>query len=319
MLLESPVPTVDETMQLVRAAQRGDSASFGLLFRIHRAGMLAVAYRILGPGPDAEDACQDAAITALGRIGELRDPAAVRPWLHAIVRNICLTILRSRRPVPVGVAGADLPASAADDPVASIERMAQRDWIWHGLQQLTSRTQAVAMLRYFSGTTSYEQIASLCGIPVGTVASRLSEARRQLAAILPTIQNTRHDDIDALTAERRAEASTILTAIPHDVALSQVDGRWAEDMTMRWPSGRISTGLASVFAVMRNNYDDGVTARLTGLVASPGITIWENAFVNPPEDPDHCPPGAIWLLREKDGVVREVRQMHAPRAEATTE
>ncbi|MEU7875963.1 sigma-70 family RNA polymerase sigma factor [Dactylosporangium sp. NPDC049140] len=319
MLIESRLPTVDETVQLVRAAQQGDSDSFALMFQIHYAGMLAVASRILGPGPDAEDACQDAAITALGRIGELRDPAAVRPWLHTIVRNICLSFLRSRRPVPVGVAGADLPASEADDPVASIERMAQRDWIWHGLQQLTPRSQTVALLRYFSDNNSYEQIASLCGIPVGTVGSRLNEARRQLAGILPSIQNKRHDDIDALTAERREEASTILTAIANDVALSQVEGRWADGMTMWWPSGRISTGLESLFAVMQNNYDDGVTARLTGLVAGPGITIWENAFVNPPDDPDHCPPGATWLLREKDGVVQEVRLIHARPAEATTE
>jgi RNA polymerase sigma factor (sigma-70 family) len=286
---------------------------------LNPAGMLAVAYRILGPGPDAEDACQDAVMTALGRIGELRDPAAVRSWLHTIVRNICLSVLRSRRAVPVGVAGADLPASAADDPVASIERAAQRDWIWHGLHQLTPRNQTVAMLRYFSDNNSYEQIASLCGIPVGTVASRLSEARRQLAGILPGIQNKRHDDIDALTAARREEANTILTAIPNDVALSQVEGRWAEDLTMWWPSGRISTGLESLFAVMRNNYEDGTTARLTGLVAGPGITIWENAFVNPPDDPDHCPPGATWLLREKGGVVQEVRLIHVRPAEKTTE
>jgi RNA polymerase sigma factor (sigma-70 family) len=309
MLLERATPTSDETVHLVRAAQQGDPDSFTLLFQIHYAGMLAVAYRIFGPGPDAEDACQDAAIAALGRIGELRDPTAVRPWLHAIVRNICLSVLRSRRPVPVGVAGEHLPASADGDPMASIERMAQRDWIWHGLQRLTPRTQTVALLRYFTENNSYEQIAALCGIPVGTVASRLSEARRQLAEILPIIDDERHGDMDVLAAERRVEAETILTAIANDVPLSRVEGRWADEMTMRWSSGRLSTGLKSVFEVMRSNYDDGITARLVGVVAGNGITIWENAFVNPPEDPDHCPPRATWLLREKDGLVREVRQV----------
>jgi RNA polymerase sigma factor (sigma-70 family) len=312
MLLERTTLTADEMAQLVRAAQLGDSDSFTLVFQFHYPGMLAVAYRILGPGPDAEDACQDAAVTALGRIGELRDPAAVRPWLHAIVRNTCLNLLRARRPVPIGVAGEDLPASPEDDPVASIERMAQRDWIWHGLRQLTPRTQAVAMLRYFSDNNSYGQIAALCGIPVGTVASRLSEARRQLAGILPNVQDLRHDDMDTLTAERRAEADTILTAIASNVPPSRVQHRWADDMTMWWAGGRVSTGLESLFEVMRCNYDDGVTARLTGVVACAGITIWENAFVNPPEDPEHCPPRATWLLREKDGVVHEVRQVHSP-------
>lgn len=312
MLLERRTPTADETVHLVRAAQQGDADCFTLLLQSHYAGMLAVATRILGPGPDAEDACQDAAITALGRIDDLRDPVAVRSWLHAIVRNICLSVMRSRRSVPVGVAGENLLASENDDPVASIERAAQRDWIWHGLQRLTPSTQAVAMLRYFTDNNSYEQIAALCGIPVGTVASRLSEARRQLADILPRSKDERHDDADALAAERREEAATILTAIASNVALRQVQGRWADDMTIWWPSGRVSTGLASLFDVMQNNYDDGVTARLTGLLACPGITVWENAFENPPEDPEHCPPGATWLLQEKDGVVRDVRLMHLP-------
>ncbi|MEU8074577.1 RNA polymerase sigma factor [Catellatospora citrea] len=310
ILLDPSSLTVDETTQLVRQAQQGDKESFTRVLRIHFVGMLVVAHRMLGRGPDAEDACQDAAIMALARIGELRDPAAVRSWLHTIVRNICFGVLRSRRPVPVGVAGESLPAPETDDPVASIERAAQRDWIWHGLQRLTPATQAVTMLRYFTDNNTYEQIATLCGIPVGTVASRLSEARRQLAGILPDIRDERHADIDALTAERRAEASTILTAIPNCVPMSQVSGRWADDLRMYWPSGRITMGLEPLFATMRANYDDGVTARLTGLVAGAGTTIWENAFVNPSHDPTHCPPQGTWLLGEKDGLIHEVRLIH---------
>jgi RNA polymerase sigma factor (sigma-70 family) len=284
------------------------------VFDLNYAGMLALAHQILGPSPDAEDACQDAAITALGRIGELRDPAAVRPWLHTIVRNNCRNILRARRPIPVGVAGEDLIASELDDPVACIERSALRDWIWHGLNQLSPAAQTVAMLRYFTQNNSYEQIAMLCGVPVGTVRSRLSEARRQLALVLPNTRDEKHHDAAALTVERREEATTIMSAIANRVPLSQVNGRWADDMTMWWPGGNRSTGLKSIFETLERDYDSGVVARLTGLVAGPGITIWENAFINPPEDPDHCPPGGTWLLREKKGLVREVRLLHTPRS-----
>jgi hypothetical protein len=52
---------------------------------------------------------------------------------------------------------------------------------------------------------------------------------------------------------------------------------------------------------------------ITGVVAGTAITIWENGFINPPEDPFHCPPGAIWLLRERGGMVTEVRFMRTPR------
>ncbi len=49
--------------------------------------MRAVAMSLLGYGPDAEDVVQDAALTALRRIGDVRDPAAVGAWLRAVVRN----------------------------------------------------------------------------------------------------------------------------------------------------------------------------------------------------------------------------------------
>ncbi len=303
----------DATTAIVRAAQEGDTVAAGLLLSRHYAGMLAVATRMLGSRPDAEDACQDSAITACARIGELRDPAAVRGWLHAIVRNKCRTMLCAREPVPVGVAGQGRLASELDDPGACIERSAQRDWIWHGMRQLTPAVQPVAMLRYFTEANSYEQIAALCGIPVGTVRSRLSEARRQLAAILPATLDAPHGDTAALVTERREEAIQILSTDSNGTRLSQVTGRWADDLVMYWPNGTRSTGLDLLSRALCSDYDDGVTYRLTGVKAGVGLTIWENEFVNPPEDPGHCPPAATWLLREKEGRISEVRLFHAPR------
>ncbi|MEU1589613.1 sigma-70 family RNA polymerase sigma factor [Micromonospora sp. NPDC005710] len=299
--------------QVIRAAQLGDPHSFRLLFELHYAGMLAVAHRILGAGPDAEDACQDAAITAFCRIGELRDPSAVRPWLHAIVRNNCRKLLRSHRPVPVGVAGENLLASERDDPAARIDRSAVRDWIWHGLHRLSPAAQTVALLRYFTENNSYEQIAELCGVPIGTVRSRLSEARRQLADVLPRLHEERHDETTSLQAERREEATTILSAVSNGAPMHKATARWAEDLTFYWPSGERTIGREPVFAAMRRDYDSGVAHQITGVVAGAGITIWENAFINPPEDPYHCPPGGTWLLREKKGLVCEVRLLHTPR------
>jgi DNA-directed RNA polymerase specialized sigma24 family protein len=149
-----PATSSDETEHIVRNAQKGCPHAFARLFTSYYAGMLAVASQILGPGPDAEDACQDAAITAFGRIGELRDPGAVRAW--------------------------------------------------HGLRQLSPAVQPVATLRYFTVNNSYEQIAALCGIPVGAVRSRLSEARRQLAEVLPRVEDQRrHLSADRSRGRRR--------------------------------------------------------------------------------------------------------------------
>jgi len=298
--------------ELVRAAQQGDAESFAELYARHYRGMRAVALQLLTDWPDAEDACQDAAITGLARIGELRDPSAARGWLYSIVRNNCRMLLRTRRPVPVGVAGDDLAAGQVDDPVAVIERSAQRDWVWHAIGQLTPATQLVAMLRYFTDRNSYEEIAVACGTPVGTVRSRLSEARRQLVAVLPRARDDRHPDAAALTLRRREEAAEILAAPQENKPLSAVHERWADDLIFHWPDGERTVGFDRLFDVFHQDYERGVTYRLTDVVAGPGVTIWTAEFLSPPDNPeDRCPPSAVWLLREKHGKVAECRFSYA--------
>src|SRR5437879_9193444 len=72
---------------LTRDAQAGQVAALGALLARHQAGMRATATAILGHGPDAEDAVQEAALIALRRIGDVRDPAAVGPWLRMVAAD----------------------------------------------------------------------------------------------------------------------------------------------------------------------------------------------------------------------------------------
>ncbi|WP_204057182.1 RNA polymerase sigma factor [Microbispora corallina] len=300
-------------IDLARAAQQGDLQSLGLLLTIHYAGMYAVAYRILGNGADAEDVCQDAAITAMARLTDLRDPAAAGPWLKAIVRNNCIVRLRTRLPVPVGLPDDSALMACADDPAEIIERHATRDWIWDGLMGLTPALRDAAILRYFTRMNSYQEIARACGVPVGTVRSRLSEARRRLAEALPETVAGRHRDVGALTAERREEAIALLSSVPSATPQAFFGGRWSPYAEIIWPKGDRRIGLSSLFEAFASDYADGVRYRVTNVVAGPDITVWENQFVNPPEDPDHCPPAATWLLRESEGRIQSVRLFHAPR------
>ncbi|WP_245771709.1 RNA polymerase sigma factor [Actinacidiphila guanduensis] len=90
---------------LVRAAQAGDAGSLGLLLARHRAPMYAVALAFLGHSQDAEDAVQEAAVLALRRFGDIRDPEAAGPWLRMVVRNVCRAQLRRMSAVPVADVG----------------------------------------------------------------------------------------------------------------------------------------------------------------------------------------------------------------------
>ncbi|WP_019068201.1 RNA polymerase sigma factor [Streptomyces hokutonensis] len=200
-----------EDVLLTRAAQSGEVAALGRLLERHRDGMRAVALSILGPGADADDVMQDAALTALLRIGDVRDPAAVGAWLRMIVRNAGRLVLREAvlvRPV------SELPVMAAQlGPEQWLDRNALRDWVWEALAELTPALRMPLLLRYFAAeVTSYERIADACGIPVGTVRSRLSRGRARMATALAATADTPHGPAEQRIRAGRVEAYELLAA-----------------------------------------------------------------------------------------------------------
>src|SRR5215210_5140149 len=124
--------------ELVRAAQEGDVTSLGLLLERYRAPLYGLALQILGHGPEAQDAVHDAFLVALRKLDQVREPAAVGGWLHAVLRNICRMRLRAGQgellsdEVPRHVELRSSEPSAEE----AIDRLAMRDWVWTALNRL---------------------------------------------------------------------------------------------------------------------------------------------------------------------------------------
>ena len=299
--------------ELVRAAQSGDVAALGTLLAEHRPAMLAVALSILPEPADAEDAVQDAALTALTRIGDLRDPEAAGPWLKMIVRNCCRMRLRVIGPVPMNE-NRQLKTSFIDDPALLVERHAARDWIWYALGQLSEPLRVVVLLRYFTRTTGYDEIAALCGVPVGTVRSRLSKARRVLAGLLAATAESWRERPDREVLTRYQDLFG--TMVGGQGSAADLNREMHPEMETVWDATRRTIGLDPVVGLLARSADAGVTMRVVTLVASRDIVVCETETVNPPESPDHCPPGVAWLLRLAGGRVGQLRLFHEPRPAA---
>ncbi|MEU1364264.1 sigma-70 family RNA polymerase sigma factor [Micromonospora zamorensis] len=295
--------------ELVALAQAGHAAALGALLARHEAEMRAVALSVLGYGPDAEDAVQDAMVVALRRIGEVRDPAAVGPWLRAIVRNNSRMTVRGPRAVPV--AEPEWFARPADTPTPeeALDRGAMRDWVWHAIGQLSEPDRLVTLLRYFSDASSYEQIAAVCGVPVGTVRSRLSHARRALASGLRAAATAAHTDVTAATESRWREGhDMIATAMGGDFD-RVVRESWWPDAEMVVPGGPRG-GRDLAIQGMNRDLTAGVRQRLRNVAASGDVLIWETDLISPPDDPEHCPPAALWLQVLREGRVRRLTLFH---------
>ncbi|WP_090770593.1 RNA polymerase sigma factor [Nonomuraea maritima] len=299
-------PPSDE--ELVRSARDGEMAAMGALLERHRAGMHAVALSVLGNRPDVEDAVQDAFLVAVRRIGDVRRAESVGAWLRMIVRNVCRSRLRSPdAPTPVPDL-AMLPG--ATSPERILDRHAMRDWLWRAVEELSPTLRMTLMLRHFSPRTpSYEQIAELCGVPVGTVRSRLSEARTKLVAAMAATAESAHADAAALSRASARQAAETLAAAERGRFAELTAERWSPDVALY--SGRQRVG-GRDFLVrgMECDLEAGVRQRFVTAVTSRDVTIWEMDLVNPPDDPDHCPPAVAWLMTMKDGRPHEVRLFH---------
>ena len=294
--------------ELVRGAWSGDEVSLGLLLDRHRAAMRAVALHVLGNGTDAEDAVQDAVLTAMSKISGLRDPAAVGGWLRAITRNCCLMQLRARREVPLPEG---LPLVSGElTPEAVIDRHALRDWVWHAIEQLSPALRLTIMLRYFSDVSSYEQIAAACEIPIGTVRSRLSQARGKLASALEATADQAHADAGRLAAERRAEGVELLGAAERGYFASALGNRWAANPEFITSDG-VRGDRNRMIALMNRELSVGMRQHMDNAIASRDLTIWDMTITSPPEDPQHCPPAVSWLMNLRDGRVHRLRLFHA--------
>lgn len=139
---------------------------------------------------DAEDVVQEACLRALKHFGAFKGGDA-RPWLLAIVRNTYYTWIQRHRLEDSATSfdeEADAHISEAPNPEMLLLKETDRQLLRRALRKLPTEFLEVIVLREFE-ELSYQQIADLVQIPLGTVMSRLARARRRLAELVSKRSN----------------------------------------------------------------------------------------------------------------------------------
>jgi RNA polymerase sigma factor (sigma-70 family) len=152
----------------------------------HLDEVYTLARYLLRDTNDAEDAVQECYLRALCHFDSFRGPA-MKPWLLAILKNVCNSefMQRRRREVPTDYAQDESAAEAMpmwQEPQASPEKvMEQQDSarLWRLVAELPEPFREAIVLREVNDL-SYKEIARLAGVQVGTVMSRLARARSML-------------------------------------------------------------------------------------------------------------------------------------------
>ena len=182
---------------LVRQAQAGDAAAFGRLVALHERAVFRATLAALGSRADAEDAAQDAFVMAWRRLSTFRGEAQFRTWLLTIAwrtaldRRRRLVLWRQRsgpyvgRPELWGGTSEPDPLDRLAEPAADPESRAIASdaarRVRAEIGKLPPKLRDTLLLAV-SGDHSYEEIAAMLRVPLGTVKWRVAEARRVLTA-----------------------------------------------------------------------------------------------------------------------------------------
>jgi RNA polymerase sigma factor (sigma-70 family) len=274
--------------------------------------LYALALRILGHGPEAQDAVQGPFLIAVGSIDRLREPEAVGGWLRGILRNVCLRRLRERggdllRGAPPRVEERSFESSAEE----AIDRLALREWVWAALYELPEVLRVTAMLRYFGSYSSYEEISATLGVHIGTVRSRLNQAKIKLVEALLKTAGLEHDETRKLTASQTRYFTAVFDEYNRGQGYEILAAALSDDLFYDRSDGA-SGGLGWLVEGLEDDLDVGMKLHLANIIASKDVTIVEGDFENPSDNPFHCPPATSQVYFYRDGRIHLMREYFAP-------
>jgi len=176
--------------ELIRQAKQGDAQAFGQLVAAHQHFVYNLALRTLGDPHEAEDLAQDAFVKAWLALPRFREEARFQTWLYRIVVNLCYNRLpRLRRELMAE--GTELIDQAPDEvltnPARQVEAGERLAFLQRQIEALPEKYHLLITLRYQNGL-SYEEMATVLALPLGTVKTGLFRARARLRDALRTFE-----------------------------------------------------------------------------------------------------------------------------------
>ncbi len=163
---------------LVHLSVDGDHTAFAELVARHTPAMRRYASYLTSSAIDADEAVQEALITAWQTLDYLRNPAAVRSWMMKIVARKAIDQVRSQRPTH-SLDDIDVE-DQTPTPHAQVEHAAQLQQLRGALKELPENQRHVWVLREI-GQLNYQEIAHYCGVSEATVRGRLARARENIS------------------------------------------------------------------------------------------------------------------------------------------
>ncbi len=179
--------------ELVARAKGGDEAAFEQLVTMHEKKIYALCLRMCENEEDAQEAAQDAFLAAWSGLSNFREDAAFSTWLYRLAVNACTDILRRRKRKGQGVSLDDEEVfleieDSAPTPERALEQKEAAALVREALSALPDDYRQVLILRELH-QLSYQEIADITRLEMGTVKSRISRGRTLMRNYLTAAGN----------------------------------------------------------------------------------------------------------------------------------
>ena len=184
--------TREQEAAVINAVLDGDVNAYEYLVKAYEKNVYNLALRMVGNSEDAYDMSQEAFIKAYNSLHSFRGDSKFSVWLYRIVTNVSVDFLRSRARRPASSLtveneeGETVELEIADEglsPERLMEAKLTSQAVRRGLEMLPEDYRQILLLREIQGL-SYDEIAQVLDIEIGTVKSRIFRARKKLCAYL---------------------------------------------------------------------------------------------------------------------------------------
>ncbi len=183
----------DTDHELVAKALQGNQKAFkSIIERCHTTAYAAVR-GVLGDSDEVEDVLQSVYIKVYRGLAGFRGDSKLSTWVYQIARNEAINAARKHRPEVKPLEDMELPSSGGDDPEAAYGKRELGEQVEQALANLDENYRMALELRYM-GERSYDEIAELMELPVGTVKTYIYRGKAQLKKIITKRSGVSVDD-----------------------------------------------------------------------------------------------------------------------------
>jgi RNA polymerase sigma-70 factor (ECF subfamily) len=290
----------------VVAAKAGDEAGWTGIYTQIYPGMYATALGICQDMDVAADLVQEAFVAAYLKLPQLTHPERFGGWLKQIVVHKCYQAISKKGLI---ISLDHMPPDWGEGYESELDKAREKLEHQHRLHGLLAALPDVLsgplLLRYFSSFQSYEEIASILQIPIGTVRSRLNQAKKKIKAYWQdhTVNGSDVEKEGEVWNNRYADWYGGMHA--HNACKSAFV-RHVQEAQVTFPTGRRHAGRPVFEQMIAADREVGSSLQPFNILSSGNLSIIESRHSNSPDHPHHCPDRSVVVLFRKGGQAAQL-------------